>query len=311
MEIKKIFKYRNIWMAFAILWIMLFHSSININSVIFNEIKKIGYGGVDIFLLASGLGCYFSLEKDSDIYNFIKKRFLKLMPTYWIFLLFYFIFKFITSQISINSIIGNIFCIQNFTGLSNDFNWYMSAIWLLYFLAPYLKKIVDRIDNHKQFLAILCIFLILSIAFWNSNILIITITRIPIFFVGMYIAKYSQDFEQLTKTRFKILIFLMLLGFFILKIFFEIYHSKMWSHGLYWYPFILITPGLCLVISYLCQKIDEYSIGRKILKVFQKIGNNTFEIYLVHIPLYELISLLIKKGFLPKRNLTWLFTVIL
>lgn len=307
MELKKLFQYRNIWMAVALMWIVFYHTNIITTSTLINGIKELGFGGVDIFLFASGLGCYFSLDKNSDIYTFIKKRFLKLMPTYWCFILFYFIYKSVIGNIPLTAIIGNIFCIQNFTGLKNDFNWYISAIWLFYFLAPYLKVLVDKVTNWQKCTIIVLLFIIISMAFWNSNILIITITRIPIFFVGMYMAKISKK-EIITKNKANILIFLMLFGFLLLKASFDMVPSQMWNYGLYWYPFIFITPGLCLIISYMCKKIENYKIGRKIMNYLEIIGKNTFEIYLVHVPLYELIKLLIKKGVLSSRKLTWLIS---
>lgn len=61
---KKLTQYRNIWIALAILWVVFFHSELKYDSSLLNYIKLIGYGGVDIFVFASGLGgLYFSIEK--------------------------------------------------------------------------------------------------------------------------------------------------------------------------------------------------------------------------------------------------------
>ena len=72
--------YRSELMGFAILWVVWFHSSMYVNffpvsflNSGFSFIKKIGYGGVDIFLLISGMGIYNSLEKN-DISQYIKKQ---------------------------------------------------------------------------------------------------------------------------------------------------------------------------------------------------------------------------------------------
>lgn len=50
-------------MGLAILWVMFFHSSIKIDNFILNVLKIIGYGGVDIFLMISGLGLYYAYKK--------------------------------------------------------------------------------------------------------------------------------------------------------------------------------------------------------------------------------------------------------
>lgn len=47
MQVKELIKYRRIWMILAMLWIILFHSGITINSAIFDYIRTIGYDGVE------------------------------------------------------------------------------------------------------------------------------------------------------------------------------------------------------------------------------------------------------------------------
>lgn len=85
--------YRSELMGFAILWVVWFHSSMYVNffpvsflNVGFSFVKDIGYGGVDIFLLISGMGIYNSLEKN-DISQYIKNRVRRIAPAWWIFLI--------------------------------------------------------------------------------------------------------------------------------------------------------------------------------------------------------------------------------
>ena len=48
----------------AILWIMLFHSTLRLTWPPLHLIKATGYAGVDVFLFLSGIGLYYSMEKD-------------------------------------------------------------------------------------------------------------------------------------------------------------------------------------------------------------------------------------------------------
>lgn len=311
MELKEIFKYRNIWMAIAIIMIVFFHLDFISTNIIIKYIKSIGYGGVDIFLFASGIGCYYSLQKSPDISTFIKKRILKIIPTYWCFLIFYFIFKFTTDGIPLSAIIGNIFCVQSLIGLGNDFNWYMSAMWIFYFLSPYFVKIANKINSWKKVILITILFIIFSFAFWNTENLIIIITRFPIFFIGMYIAKKSTEKKKtINKKEIMLLTFLMVLGFSMLSYFKYFIPSKLWSHGLHWYPFILITPGLCFIISYISKAIEKYNIGAIILKFLGFIGKYTFEIYLVHILMNSIIEKLVNKNGNIKCVFVLLWTIL-
>ena len=70
-DLSLLFKYRKFLMGFAALWILMTHEwQIVTNETSFffvteNFIKRIGFCGVDIFLLLSGMGLYYSLEKNS------------------------------------------------------------------------------------------------------------------------------------------------------------------------------------------------------------------------------------------------------
>ena len=69
--LKDISTYRSELMGWAIVWIMMLHFT-------FTQIKPLGFlaqygfAGVDIFMLVSGFGLFFSLEKNSHIIHFIK-----------------------------------------------------------------------------------------------------------------------------------------------------------------------------------------------------------------------------------------------
>ena len=58
-------KHRSAIMGFAIIWIMIAHLKVSFDFIPLQAIKKIGYGGVDIFLFLSGFGLYFSCSKDN------------------------------------------------------------------------------------------------------------------------------------------------------------------------------------------------------------------------------------------------------
>ncbi len=73
--------YRSTWMGIAMLWIMIYHTNIVFPSV-FKFFKMVGYGGVDIFIFASGIGNYYSYLKDKSPLDFLKRRIIRLAPAY-------------------------------------------------------------------------------------------------------------------------------------------------------------------------------------------------------------------------------------
>lgn len=57
-------KYRSELMGVAMLWVMLFHAyGLKLGVPLLDQIKALGFGGVDVFLLLSGMGQYVSLSK--------------------------------------------------------------------------------------------------------------------------------------------------------------------------------------------------------------------------------------------------------
>ncbi|MGN9060685.1 hypothetical protein ACTM96_14400 [Mediterraneibacter faecis] len=60
---KKISEFRTELMSIAILWVLWFHTQMEFDNDLLLLLKNLGYGGVDIFFLVSGLGLYKSLKK--------------------------------------------------------------------------------------------------------------------------------------------------------------------------------------------------------------------------------------------------------
>ena len=302
MQYNKIFKSRDLWMGVATLWIMLFHSRFNIPLI--NYVKYIGYGGVDIFFFASGVGCYFSLKHDSDNWAFIKRRMNRILPTYFIFLFFWFLYKLLVDSITLKEILGNIFCVGCIIGLKNQFNWYMNGIWIMYIIAPFLFSFINQKSSKKRIVIFILVMLLASIPFFNTNMLIV-ITRLPVYFIGFYFASQSEKNDILGTRQFSILVLLMCFGVITLFLFALKCNSLMWKYGLWWYPFIFITPGLCFIISF----ISNYcygKIGRVLKKIILFVGKYSFEIYLVHVFFYDILKRCIKSGFVINTNLNWL-----
>ena len=74
---RNITKYRSVWMALAALWILYYHSSLppKYYSSFLGYVRFFGFSGVDIFVFASGLGCYHSLTRHYDPIAFLKKAY--------------------------------------------------------------------------------------------------------------------------------------------------------------------------------------------------------------------------------------------
>ncbi len=286
-ELKSLIKWRNIWMGVAILWTIWFHAGLNISNPILFSLKCWGYGGVDIFLFASGLGCYFSLDKNNDFSEFINRRIARIVPTYWLFLVMWCLYKKWTIALPNTAILGNFLFVQSFTGVGGDFNWYIGAMWLLYFLAPYFYSVIKKYDSGKQYIGMIFVLVLFTIPFCGSELMIM-MTRVPIFFMGMCLARLVKENISIGKKEIIALTILMILGFVSLWYFTTYCFNILWTHGLYWYPFILIIPGMCMLISIAMEKIVTFKIGPYVEKVLAILGSYSFEIFLVHALMFDI-----------------------
>ena len=66
--------------CFAILWIMLFHSSFPFRTPVMLWLQDHGNCGVDIFFLLSGVSLYFSYSKNKNAKKFYANRLYRTLP---------------------------------------------------------------------------------------------------------------------------------------------------------------------------------------------------------------------------------------
>lgn len=294
MYFKELLRYRNAWLGCAMIWIFLFHTEVNFGVAVLNKIKDIGYGGVDICLFASGIGCYYSLTSDSDAVNFLKRRLKRIMPTYFLFIVAWLVYMFLCNDFGWRMAIGNLFAIQHLTGLEQSFNWYISAILIFYILAPYFKRLVDKASFGVNLL-IIAFLIILSIPFWKSFTYIIIVIRVTIFYIGMLFGKLCKQDKKMNVSSAVTLTAILIAGVVMLFVFLYRLGIDPWGYGLYWYPFILITPPLCILVSYVAHFLEKNCVSKKLVEGVSLIGNYSFEVYLLHIPLVAVVCMLVRR----------------
>lgn len=295
MTLKEVIKYRKIWMGFAILWVIFFHFGYKPPDPL-AALQSSGYSGVDIFFFASGIGCYLSYSRDKNVAAFIKRRFIRIMPTYFVFIVIWCTYKVITDGMDFTTVLGNIFCVQDLTGKDGSFNWYFGAMWIFYLLTPYFVAVADKIKKPAGCVLFCLLLVLFSFPFWNVKALIIIVTRLPVYFLGMYLAKRSQVSDD--KISLKFMLIATVLSIISMAAFIVCYfklHDELWNYGLWWYPFIITAPTICLYLSFICKQLEKKSAGRNILKAFSFIGSYTFELFLVHMFVFKEVSSMIME----------------
>lgn len=305
---KEITKYRSVWMGIAILWVIFFHSDLPSVTGFIGMIKKIGYGGVDIFMFASGLGCYYSYSKCEDSFIFIKRRIKRVMPVYLVFLILFFLLMLYVNVFTFGAMIGNIFCIQYFTTLPGEFNWYVAAMWFTYFITPLIYDFIKHANKSGKRIALIVVVLLMTIPFWTVDRYIIFVTRIPLFIMGMFLGSEKDD--VISKRMYWLSIIAFVLGSVLLLCSYKYFDSLLWSYGLHWYPFILIVPGLCLIISSACKFLETFKAGVVVVNAFSFVGRYTFELFMMHMLLFKLVNEWDYRGYIVYSQKIWYLTMV-
>ena len=285
-------KHRSALMGFAILWIVLYHLPMGFRNFIVN----VGYGGVDIFLFLSGFGLFYSMSLNNySTGQFYKKRLKRILPEFWLFLLVEFI---IAQDFTLKSFC-DLLCCATTLGywikiIPYEF-WYISCILLFYLIFPLFYEKFQKYGV-KAILAAICIGLLLTavyslvmvFGFDNRNtggLLILSISRIPIFFIGTlfgHLTKNGYGLKLNVKTV-ALSLFVLVTAFLTLFYFRARLYDYEWTCSLFALPFIAITPVMCVMLAV----VFEY-LPRLITQSFAGLGFISLELYMTHAYLIEL-----------------------
>jgi len=174
-------------MGLAILFIMMFHS---------HHFLPFGNVGVDMFLICSGIGIYYSLSKGRKLGDYFYKRFLRIYPQFFIIsLLFYGV---INTSDSI-PLLYHLTTIDFWMYDCKDF-WYVPCILVFYIFSPFLFWLLNK--SEKVFLTLLILYIISYLfirIFYIPQFYFTTILdRIPSFLGGMIIGKCIYEGVKLS-----------------------------------------------------------------------------------------------------------------
>lgn len=300
-------------MGVAILWVAFFHLPLRTGVEALDFFLDSGYGGVDFFVFFSGFGLFYSLKKSDDgeghldILSYIKRRALRLLPSYIPFIIVWMILKKIFHRIYITEVFGNLTMTGWWNDDPNQFNWYIDLLLLLYILAPFLYALISKAS--RKVLTGVCLILVsfmVGISFFH-HVQTQAMSRLPLFIMGMLLASLGEcseasqspretstpsasDHEYTSLLKPWLYLIPIIPGIALLYYFKVQVVWDRWSYGLYWYPFILIVPGVSFLLCKLAAAQDRNIITSKINRFMELLGDASFEIFLIHVGLFELLQ---------------------
>ena len=280
--------YRSAIMGFAAIMVLLHHEWLAITpegTILFqieNYIHYTGFLGVDIFLLLSGMGLYYAIQKH-DIKTFYKRRFIRIVPAYLIVA----IVIALIDDWSLGKFVCNITGINFYTKSTFSFLWYAIAMMQLYIVFPLYYKFFNKAKSKSRFTAIaILVWIIFVLVFVNlerTDLLTFT-NRIPVFLIGILFGWMERNEKvQLNKFDWVLCFIVMIIGLFLE---FVIILAGSWGilhaigTGL---PALLVCIPLVLILAKSFELMSTYlkRFSNVIIKPLTLLGTVSFEFYVV------------------------------
>ncbi|MCD8219674.1 MAG: acyltransferase [Ruminococcus sp.] len=167
-NINSISKYRGSIMGVAIVGILLCHYNEcrtiqGLSPSVLSKVLGLGCCFVDVFLILSGVGLYYSFSKNNDVAAFYKRRLLRLLPTYLIIAVPYWIYH--DMFLEGGSIVTALYNLSFGSLLAEGVQrfWFVFLILILYLIFPLVYKALDVKRSVKRILLVAILaFLVLG-----------------------------------------------------------------------------------------------------------------------------------------------------
>ena len=272
--------YRNEIKGVAILWVVFFHAQLGLSGAVY-DVQKIGYGGVDMFFFLSGFGLYYSLKRDADLGKYALRRAQRLLPSYLPFCLVWLAVMIPLTRpgmaAMIRMVTGNLFMIGSFSGAPVVINWYVSALVISLVLAPFFYATFAKAKNVLLSAVALIGGCFLAGLAMIGHDLYATVSRLPVFALGMAVGAWKAE-RPAKKAVLAAGALALPIGLAVLLICFQRFPELLNDYAMYWHPFFLIAPALCIWLSQMFSLLPS-----KGLAPVRLLGEASFEIFLCNV----------------------------
>lgn len=125
-------------------------------------------------------------------------------------------------------------------------------------------------------------------------------TRYPLFALGIWIGKRSKQDKNISFKGW--LGGVSLIGGCILLLACDYWFPDniKWHYGLFFYPYFLIVPSLCFLISIICEYLKNKL--KLIIILFENLGKITLELYFVHIFVLDIMNRFFPANMLENKS---------
>lgn len=284
-EIADLSRWRGELMGMAMIFVMLFHVSLPKGNPMYGLVRC-GNVGVDMFLLLSGVGLWFSWSRNPSLKHFFKRRFLRVYPAWLLVASLHYIPQYLNApgggyspdalQLVLNILVG-----WSFWRVDDLTFWYVPAIMVMYAFAPFYMKLVKRHAEWRCLVVAAMVFCVMVQymppvhravghveIFWS---------RVPIFLIGINMGAWVMGRRRLDGTAIwpLLLLFAMSLAMCV----------ELEQHWRGRFPLFLermvyipLTVSGCLSAVWLLGRAPAFAT-----RFLRFVGTISLELYLIHI----------------------------
>ncbi|UDQ54979.1 acyltransferase [Chryseobacterium indologenes] len=277
----------------AILMVIVVHTSqlFNFSSAFETQIFDYGKMGVQLFFIASAytlcLSSHYKEKEQNHISKFYIRRYFRIFPIYYLGIIGYYLLNlFINNNVdnySVKNVLSNILFIHGLVPTANNTivpgGWSIGTEMLFYLIFPFIFKfLTSSRPIIKSILIILIAHFIIfyfqrkpdfNYEFFYFNIL----NQISVFIIGILFFIHKRHFNDLKKA---VVVFLCFTAFAL----FVSTNSEDFKIFGYRYAFRLIPMISAVSFCALFIIAEQSKLVNNV--IFQKIGLNSYSIYIIH-----------------------------
>ena len=196
-------KYRAELMGLAMLWVMAFHAfELDLGREWLNNLRAVGFGGVDIFILLSSMGLVMSLERREREYGaFMRRRAARILPAYYAVMLPYTVYLIVHDGVASTALLWNSTLLYYWVQCRGAFNWYVAGAMTFYAVTPMCWRFLRQRRHWGAWVFLGCVLglavcqWLMQVGYWQY---LDVFYRVPVFFVGLLIGLYCAEDRRLT-----------------------------------------------------------------------------------------------------------------
>lgn len=276
-------KYRSELMGVAMLAVMLFHAGdLDLGLRFLNDLRQLGFGGVDIFMLLSGMGLAMSLSRREQEYGaFMGRRLRRILPAYYAVMLPYTLCLFLVGRALLSTFIWNTALLNFWVGPMGGFNWYITGIVTFYILTPQTVRFLR--EHPRLRVPALLAVTVLSVGlsqilirdtYWNH---VAVIYRAPMYFAGLVIGLWIAEGRKLAAADAAALILLPIPG-----VVYACLRTRLGDYAQAVYIFLFTTVSASLALAWIMDKLPL----KPLWAALRFVGENSLEIYLLNVSFF-------------------------